>query len=163
MSRRRTPPPRVSPTLFAGLLLARMISQEDLAVALGVTRRTLIGWATNGEGPRIVKLGGQVYYFREDAEVLCAARGKALPKAPVQYEKRGGLFESAPDDENKLILDLFSRAQLASLLNVSERTLKAWATVGEGPRFYKWGGFYTRQDINAWIQSRVRGGEPPEL
>lgn len=44
--------------------------QRDFGIAI----KTLAIWRTDGTGPRFVKVGGRVFYFREDVERFCQGR-----------------------------------------------------------------------------------------
>jgi len=54
--------------------------------------------------------------------------------------------------------NLLSRKEAAAFLNLSVRTLEAWAVRGEGPRMIKVGkkACYQPETLNAWIASRER-------
>jgi len=41
------------------------MAREDAARYLGLGSKTLAMWALQGKGPRSVKVGGRVFYFRE--------------------------------------------------------------------------------------------------
>jgi hypothetical protein len=52
------------------------ISREDAARYLGHTSsQTLATWQVQGKGPRSVKVGGRIFYFREDLDAF--VRGDA--------------------------------------------------------------------------------------
>jgi hypothetical protein len=47
------------------------ISREDAARYLGHTSsQTLATWQVQGKGPRSVKVGGRIFYFREDLDAF---------------------------------------------------------------------------------------------
>jgi excisionase family DNA binding protein len=49
-------------------------SRPQAAQYLGVSARTLEGWAVRGGGPRMLKLGSRVVYRRRDLDGWLAAR-----------------------------------------------------------------------------------------
>ncbi len=44
------------------------MSREDAARYLGRKSKTLAMWALQGKGPPMVKVGGRVFYFRDDLD-----------------------------------------------------------------------------------------------
>ena len=54
--------------------------------------------------------------------------------------------------------ELLTPAELANEWGMKTTTLANWRSAGDGPKFTKIGGkvFYRRQDIQAYIASRVR-------
>jgi excisionase family DNA binding protein len=58
-------------------------------------------------------------------------------------------------------MQLLSRAEVAEILVVPERTLAAWAYEGRGPRFYRVGRHarYDLADVQAWLASRAKEPE----
>ena len=46
------------------------MSREDAARYLGHKPKTLAMWALLGKGPRSVKVGGRVFYFRSDLDAF---------------------------------------------------------------------------------------------
>jgi hypothetical protein len=55
----------------------RKFSRREAATYLGLSPRTLEGWAVRGSGPRMLKLGSRVVYRRRDLEAWLAARERA--------------------------------------------------------------------------------------
>jgi len=57
-----------------------ILTDDDLALSLGLTTQTLATWRSNGEGPAYVKAGKTVFYRREDVESwleLCVTHPRA--------------------------------------------------------------------------------------
>jgi hypothetical protein len=46
------------------------LSRDDAARYLGHQPKTLAMWALSGKGPRSVKVGGRVFYFRESLDAF---------------------------------------------------------------------------------------------
>jgi hypothetical protein len=46
------------------------MSREDAARYLGHRPKTLAMWALLGKGPRSIKVGGRVFYFRSDLDAF---------------------------------------------------------------------------------------------
>jgi hypothetical protein len=46
------------------------MSREDAARYLGHEAKTLAQWKLLGKGPRSVKVGGRVFYFRDDLDAF---------------------------------------------------------------------------------------------
>jgi len=46
------------------------LARGDAARYLGHQPKTLAMWALQGKGPRSVKVGGRVFYFKEDLDVF---------------------------------------------------------------------------------------------
>ena len=44
------------------------MTRRDTAVYLGFAEKTLAMWAMEGKGPPSVRLGGRVFYFKEDLD-----------------------------------------------------------------------------------------------
>jgi hypothetical protein len=44
------------------------MDRKNAAEYLGHAEKTLAQWATQGKGPRLVKVGGKVFYFRDDLD-----------------------------------------------------------------------------------------------
>jgi predicted DNA-binding transcriptional regulator AlpA len=65
-------------------------------------------------------------------------------------------------DRLRSTIGLLTEADLMLLLGVSEHTLQAWRSNGEGPRFVKLGRgvMYRVVDVNAWINASVQTGTP---
>jgi predicted DNA-binding transcriptional regulator AlpA len=59
-----------------------------------------------------------------------------------------------------------TREQLAGEIGVSTKTLDNWRVINKGPQFRKFGAGrkaavrYERADIEAWLASQPRGGDP---
>ena len=51
------------------------LSRRDAASYLGLAEKTLAMWALNGKGPRQVKVGSRVFYFKDDLDAF--VRGEA--------------------------------------------------------------------------------------
>lgn len=52
-------------------------SRPEAASYLGISVRTLEGWAVRGGGPRMLKLGSRVVYRRRDLDAWLGARERA--------------------------------------------------------------------------------------
>jgi excisionase family DNA binding protein len=52
-------------------------SRPEAARYLGISARTLEGWAVRGGGPRMLKLGSRVVYRRRDLDAWLDARERA--------------------------------------------------------------------------------------
>lgn len=52
-------------------------SRPEAARYLGISARTLEGWAVRGGGPRMLKLGSRVLYRRRDLDAWLAAHERA--------------------------------------------------------------------------------------
>lgn len=165
MGNRERPKPSAATDLLAGFLLEGLISRKDLARALGLSERTLIGWATKGEGPDIVKVGSRVYYWQDDCDALCASMGKVLlssaPKPRLSESRATSMRLDAPE----YLPRSFTRAEIAQALGLTERTLLAWAQDEMGPPAVKPLGLmdvkapkkarYFPEDVRAWLMTRV--------
>lgn len=46
------------------------MSRQDAARYLGLKEKTLAMWALAGKGPRVVKVGGRVFYFKADLDAF---------------------------------------------------------------------------------------------
>jgi excisionase family DNA binding protein len=55
----------------------RKFSRAEAAKYLGISARTLEGWAVRGGGPRMLKLGSRVVYRRRDLDAWLGARERA--------------------------------------------------------------------------------------
>jgi hypothetical protein len=53
------------------------MARGDAALYLGHQPKTLAMWALQGKGPRSFKIGGRVFYFKEDLDAF--VRGAKLP------------------------------------------------------------------------------------
>lgn len=51
------------------------MSRDDAAKYLGLKVKTLAMWSLAGKGPRAVKVGGRVFYYRNDLDAFI--RGEA--------------------------------------------------------------------------------------
>ncbi len=58
---------------------------------------------------------------------------------------------------------MYTRKQAAEFLGVSVPSLARWASLGNGPAYYKLGRHarYRRDDLNAFMASRRNGGAIP--
>jgi hypothetical protein len=50
------------------------MTRDDAARYLGHASKTLAMWALQGKGPRSVKVGGRVFYYRADLDAFVAGR-----------------------------------------------------------------------------------------
>ena len=48
------------------------LTRRDAANYLGLTEKTLAMWKLNGKGPRSVKVGSRVFYYRDDLDRFIA-------------------------------------------------------------------------------------------
>ena len=46
------------------------LSRKDTARYLGNAEKTLAMWCLEGKGPRSVKVGGRVFYFKDDLDAF---------------------------------------------------------------------------------------------
>jgi hypothetical protein len=46
------------------------MARGDAALYLGHQPKTLAMWASQGKGPRLVKVGGRVFYFKDDLDAF---------------------------------------------------------------------------------------------
>ena len=46
------------------------MSRADAALYLGAAEKTLAMWQLQGKGPRSVKVGGRVFYYRRDLDAF---------------------------------------------------------------------------------------------
>ena len=75
-------------------------------------------------------------------------------------DNHAALEQSVPE---KLLAHFLPKAEAAAELDVCERTLDRWRTLGEGPPITKIGRrvYYQRPTLRAWLCAREqRGGEP---
>ena len=59
--------------------------RPEAARYLGISPRTLEGWAVRGGGPRMLKLGSRVVYRRRDLDAWLAARERAIAVRPYEW------------------------------------------------------------------------------
>ena len=52
------------------------LTRADAAIYLGIKEQTLRTWAISGRGPRSVKVGGKVFYFRSDLDLFVRRGGE---------------------------------------------------------------------------------------
>jgi hypothetical protein len=62
------------------------MDRENAAQYLGHQPKTLAMWAYQGKGPRSVKVGGRVFYFRRDLDEFI--RGRSAGSAPPRRSRR---------------------------------------------------------------------------
>lgn len=71
---------------------------------------------------------------------------------------------TAPENDNETLtlslrrdMGLLSERDLCALLEVKNTTLRAWRADASGPVFARLGQgiFYRREDVLAWVQSRI--------
>jgi len=57
---------------------------------------------------------------------------------------------------------LLGECEVAEITGLSLPTLRRWRLQQQGPRYAKLGGSirYRKSDITAWLESRIRGGQP---
>lgn len=72
-------------------VLAAFLSLPELALELGVTRKTLDRWAVEGKGPAITKIGRRVLYRRSAVDAWL----KACERDPRQRHRRFGAAKNA--------------------------------------------------------------------
>lgn len=46
------------------------LSRADAAKFLGIAAGTLANWETHGSGPRSVRVGGRIFYYKADLEAF---------------------------------------------------------------------------------------------
>jgi excisionase family DNA binding protein len=54
------------------------MSRQDAAKYLGLKDKTLSMWALSGKGPRSVKVGGRVFYYRDDLDAFIRGDAQAV-------------------------------------------------------------------------------------
>jgi hypothetical protein len=52
------------------------MDRKNAARYLGHAEQTLASWATMGKGPKLVKVGGRVFYFRRDLDEFISLRSR---------------------------------------------------------------------------------------
>lgn len=53
------------------------MSRHDAAKYLGLKEKTLAMWSLAGKGPRSLKVGGRVFYYRSDLDAFIRGEGAA--------------------------------------------------------------------------------------
>ena len=53
------------------------MTRKEAAKYLGLKAKTLACWATEGRGPRFVRVGGRTFYFRVDCDRFIRGEGTA--------------------------------------------------------------------------------------
>jgi hypothetical protein len=58
------------------------MNDENAALYLGVKRQTMQKWRCNGQGPKFVKLGSKVFYYKYDLDgylngLVCTSTAQA--------------------------------------------------------------------------------------
>jgi len=58
------------------------------------------------------------------------------------------------------VIEMLSAKEVASMLSVTERTLRAWRDAGSGPKWVKVGKVirYQVKDLLAWLEAQPGGG-----
>jgi hypothetical protein len=51
------------------------LRRRDAAKYLGVAEKTMAMWQLNGKGPRAIRVGGLIFYFKDDLDAF--VRGEA--------------------------------------------------------------------------------------
>ena len=51
------------------------MTRRDAALYLGLSPKTLAIWASQGRGPRRIRVGGRVFYFRDDLDAFVRRDG----------------------------------------------------------------------------------------
>ncbi|MDP6263168.1 MAG: helix-turn-helix domain-containing protein [Rhodospirillales bacterium] len=46
------------------------MDRENAVKYLGVKPKTLATWSCQGKGPRVVRVGGRIFHFREDLDAF---------------------------------------------------------------------------------------------
>lgn len=90
------------------------MSREDAALYLGCTAKTLAMWALTKIGPRFVKVGGRVFYFKWDLDVFI--RGAAHPDAQASPREPAINVEFDKQPSLNLSLDLLARGPIEAAL-----------------------------------------------
>ena len=65
--------------------------------------------------------------------------------------------EAVRDDRPAVppMLERLTSAEVATLLGISEATLRTWRTAGRGPSYYRLGRvLYWQRDVDAWIAAQ---------
>jgi excisionase family DNA binding protein len=67
-------------------LLSPFFTQDELARQLGITRKTLDRWATEGKGPKVTRIGRRILYSKKTVAAWLAA----CERDPHQRDRRFG-------------------------------------------------------------------------
>lgn len=120
------------------------LSSIDLADRYCVPIKTIASWASAGTGPPHTRIGRH-RRFRLGA--VCEWEQRQRIRAPAAANPVPIVTPSLPDDETWL-----TTAELATRLQVTAKTLAAWASAGTGPRYARIGRHrrYRLADIRAW-------------
>ena len=54
------------------------MARGDAALYLGHQPKTLAMWALQGKGPRFVKVGGRVFYFKDDLDAFIRGQSRGF-------------------------------------------------------------------------------------
>jgi hypothetical protein len=62
------------------------MDRESAARYLGRRPKTLAMWATQGKGPRSIKVGGRIFYFRDDLDefIRAGSARRDSPRRPLR-------------------------------------------------------------------------------
>ena|SRR5271167_4895781 len=63
------------------------MGRGDAALYLGHQPKTLAMWALQGKGPRSLKVGGRVFYFKDDLDAFIRGCEAALVQHPRQLAR----------------------------------------------------------------------------
>lgn len=145
------------------------LNTRQAAALLGVSRRTLESYRVKGGGPPFLSYFNRIRYLRGDLERWAEAERKRSTSddGGPGADSLGQAAPEAETSENTLpdgsgAGDRLNPAELAALLEVSERTLARYRSRGMGPAFERVDGqvFYPRANVEAWLAGR-RGPPAP--
>lgn len=69
-------------------IVARFLSEKDVAARLGVTTRTLQRWRVSGEGPEWVRTGPRMVRY-SDAAISAWAEGRTFAHRAAELAGKG--------------------------------------------------------------------------
>ncbi|MEM4167774.1 MAG: helix-turn-helix domain-containing protein [Candidatus Caldarchaeum sp.] len=128
-----------------------LLTREQCARLLRVSKTTIITWEKNGLGPPSYKFGnGDAHVVRYDKEELIRWLAKFV---------KNGEF---PKDANEI--DLLTTDEVSALLRVAPITLRMWRCKGLGPPYLKFGEaknarvFYLRSSVMEWLKQFTQAG-----
>ena len=77
------------------------MSREDAARYLGLKPKTLSMWALQGKGPKPVRVGGRVFYYREELDRFIAEGDQNWPAAKLGSSVNDPSLEGHPTKSRK--------------------------------------------------------------
>jgi hypothetical protein len=106
---------------------------------LGRSPKTLAQWRLHGKGPPVHKIGGRVFYYRDELDAFIAAEG--------------GVNEPSGIPPDRTVLDADHAAWY-----IGCRTLAQWQLHGKGPPAHEIAGrvVYYSDEVDAFIIAEGR-------